>query len=563
LSTLDPFTAEIIRHKLLSVAKQIEINITRTAYSPLVYEVKDYAVGIVDGEGRLIAESGGGIPLFVADALGVGVRDGLAVHGRANIHPGDVLISNHAGTLGQHLNNVIMYTPVFAGGALAGFMAIIVHWIDVGGSTIGSAAPTGTTEIFQEGFQFRSIKLWSRGQRVDDIYRTIELNTRLPRMLFGDIEAQLAGCLLGRDLVAALVERYSLEAFRAAIELIWARAETVARNAIRAIPDGAYAASSFLDDDGYRRGEPVPIAVEVRVHGDELTVDLSGVAGERKGAMNSGRFGGAVTAARLAFKYLCAPFEPANDGLYRPLHLEIPDGTFLSASATAPMSKYSFPLPTVIDTIVKALVPALPHAVAAGHHANFAMHGFSGRDPVSGEVFFALNGLPGGWGAGDGFDGPGPYKTMSHGDTQEVPVEVQEALFPVRVERLALCTDSGGAGTYRGGLGVEKVVTALAPLVAAMGFERTKCAPWGIRGGGDGAVPSVALVRNGSEPVDGTFGEFALVAGDRLEMRTAGGGGYGDPQARERSSVERDVRLGYVSPAAAREVYGATSLACP
>ena len=557
MSHVDPITAEIIRHRFLSISKQIELNITRTAYSPLIYEYKDYAVGIVDHEGRLIAESGGGIPLFVADALGVGVRDGIAVHGRDGIKPGDVLISNHAGTMGQHLNNVIMYTPVFADdGELIAFMAIIVHWIDIGGWAVGSAAPIGTTSIFQEGIQFRAVKLWAEGRRVSDMYRTIELNSRFPRMLLGDIESQLAGCLLGRDMIRAVVDKYSLASVRAAVELMWRRSESAAREAIAAIPDGIYEAASYLDDDGCDRGKSVPIRVIVRVAGDRMTIDLSGVADELRGSINSGRFGGATTAARIAFKYLCASNEPSNDGSYRPLHVEIPDGKFLSAGGTAAMSMYSTPLPTVIDTILKAMVPAMPEQAAGGHHGNFGALAFEGRNPKTGELYMALSGNHGGWGASAGHDGPGPYKTMSHGDTQDVPVEAMEQLYPLRFERYEVRPDSGGAGEFRGGTGLEKVIAVLAPGRVQLNFERGGCAPWGVMGGRDAAPSITYLERRNAKPEVVMKDYLAIGAGDRLRIISAGGGGYGDPASRHPERVAQDVRDGYVSPQGAHEHYG-------
>ena len=336
VGAVNPITAEIIRHALLSIPNQIDVNITRTAYSPLVYEYKDYAVGIVDPEGRLISQSSGGIPLFVANALGTAVNDGVLIHGRDGIEPGDVIFSNHAGTLGQHLNNVVMYTPVFIGAELVAFMCVLVHWIDVGGMVVGSCAPVGPTEIFQEGIQYRSVKLWSRGKPMKDVYRIIENNTRFPRMLLGDIESQLAGCLMGRDLIAGVVEKYGLATTRGAVEIMWKRSEAAARAAIRKIPDGVYRASSFLDNDGVELEKKMVLDVVVRVEGDEMTVDFSGICDQVKGPINSGREGGAVTAARIAFKYIAAPDEPGNDGSFRPLHVVIPDGKFLSASGTAP-----------------------------------------------------------------------------------------------------------------------------------------------------------------------------------------------------------------------------------
>ena len=556
VGAVNPITAEIIRHALLSIPNQIDINITRTAYSPLVYEYKDYAVGIVDRDGRLISQSQGGIPLFVANALGTAVADGIAVHGRDGIEPGDVIFSNHAGTLGQHLNNVVMYTPVFAGTECVAFMAVLVHWIDVGGMVVGSCAPVGPTEIYQEGIQYRSIKLWSRGKPVKDVYRIIEYNTRFPRMLLGDIESQLAGCLLGRDLIAGVITKYGLTSVRAAVELMWQRSESAARAAIRKIPDGVYRASSFLDNDGVELDKPLVLDVEVRVAGDEMTVDFSGIAAQVKGPINSGREGGAVTAARIAFKYLAAPDEPANDGSFRPLHVVIPDGKFLSAAPDAPMGMYSAPLPTVIDTVVKALVTAAPEHVAAGHHGNFCIHSLAGHDPRTGEPFYNLSAADGGWGASLGHDGPAHYKTMSHGDTLDIPIEVQEALYPLRIERLSIRPDSAGAGEWRGGIGLEKVITPLASCRVHVLNERVGCPPWGILGGGDGAAPSISIERPDQKPQEVRKANIPIEPGERVRVLTSGGGGYGDPLRRDTAQVAADVRRGYVTSEAAVRLYG-------
>ena len=211
---IDPISLEIIRHGLVAIPNEIDANITRTAFSPLVYEYKDFATGLVDPEGRLVAQGKGSIPIFVANALGNAVRDGLEIYGLDDIHDGDVIISNHAGTLGQHLNNVVMYTPVFVGpdrDELFGFMCVLVHWIDIGGSSVGSCSASDATEIFQEGIQYRTVKLWQRGVRNDEIYRIVEYNTRFPTMVLGDLDAQLAGTLAGREKVQTLTDRYGAQ----------------------------------------------------------------------------------------------------------------------------------------------------------------------------------------------------------------------------------------------------------------------------------------------------------------------------------------------------------------
>ena len=244
--SVDPITLEVIHHGLVSITNQIDANIKRTAFSPYIYEYNDFAVGLVGAEGQLVAQCTGGMPPFVADSVGMAVRDGLKIYGRERLHHGDVVVCNHAAVQGQHLNNTVMYTPIYAGperATLIGFFAINVHWIEIGG------IQTRSTDIFMEGLQLRSIKLWSKGEPIEEVYRIIENNTRLPLELMGDIAAQLAGCLLGRDLTAALADRYGIATFDRAVEIILDQSEAAARAFIRGMPDGVYTTETFLDND--------------------------------------------------------------------------------------------------------------------------------------------------------------------------------------------------------------------------------------------------------------------------------------------------------------------------
>src|SRR5262245_16375037 len=210
---IDPITLEVIRHGLVSITNQIDANIKRTAFSPYIYEYNDFAVGLTDADGKLIAQCTGGMPPFVADSVGMAVRDGLAIYGRDRLHHGDIVLCNHAAVQGQHLNNTVMYTPIRPGpDRCTGFFAINVHWIDIAGAVPHSP------DIFGEGLQLRSIKLWKQGEPVEEVYRIIESNTRQPTELLGDIAAQLAGCLYGRDLVAELVGKYGIATFERAVE---------------------------------------------------------------------------------------------------------------------------------------------------------------------------------------------------------------------------------------------------------------------------------------------------------------------------------------------------------
>jgi N-methylhydantoinase B len=550
--SVDPITLEVIRHGVISAAKQVDANITRTAFSPYIYEYKDYAVGLVNVDGSLIAQNTGGMPIFVADAVGMAVRDGLNVYGLERLNQGDVIACNHAAVQGQHLNNVVMYTPIFgdtAGTVLIGFFAINMHWIDIGGSVPRS------TDIFMEGLQFRSIKLMKKGEAVEEVFRIIENNTRFPAELMGDIAAQLSGCLTGRDLVAGLAAKYGIATFERAVATILNQTEALVRERIRRIPDGTYTADATLDSDGVS-DEPLQIKIKIIVAGDEVTVDYSGLPGQVVGCINAGYYGGGRTTARVAFKYLIAPDEPANEGMFRPLKLILPPRTLLSAEPTAPMGNYNRCFPIVIDASIRAFEKALPERVAGGHFGHFASLRFMGRRP-DGAPLDSIDGGWGGWGAGFDHDGSGPFRTMAHGDSRIIPIELQEAIYPFAVEELSLWQDSGGAGKFRGGLGIRKVYRMREPCNLRVDFDRRNCPPWGTQGGKAAPGGSVTVVKSSGERTQlFKTKAYPLAPGDIVIMEVGGGGGYGPPDQRSRVAVLNDIRAGYVSAGAAETEYG-------
>jgi len=415
-----------------------------------------------------------------------------------------------------------------------------------------------SSDIFMEGLQLRSIKLWSKGEPIEEVYRIIENNTRQPAELMGDISAQLAGCLLGRDLTAVLADRYPIAMFERAIKLILDQSEAAARAFIREMPDGIYTAQTFLDDD--RAGdEPLPIKVMAIVVGDELTIDYSQIAGQARGPINSGWFGGGQTTARVAFKYLLGADELANEGTFRPLKLVLPPGTILSAEPTAPMGNYSTPFPTVIDTVIKAFAQALPERVPGSHFGTHSGVRFYGKR-ADGSFFGTHDSGHGGWGAGATHDGGGPFRTMAHGDTRIIPLELQEATLPIRIEEFSLREDSGGAGTFRGGLGFRKIYRILEPCMLQTNLDRTKFPPEGAQGG-KGAMPGgFTLIdgRTGERRLIGKEKGLALKPGDLVCVETGGGGGYGPPSERRIDAIQRDLDGGYVSRAAAERDYAIT-----
>ncbi len=555
--TFDPITLEVIRQDLVSIPNQIDKNIVRTAFSAFISEYKDYSVGIVDAEGALISQSRGSLAIFVANALGTAVRDGLQVYGAENIRPGDVILSNHAGTLGQHLNNVVMYTPVHVGPEkrLIAFFCVLMHWIDIGGMMVGSCSSTVATEIFQEGLHLRTVRVVNEGKRNDELFRVIQYNTRFPEMLMGDIDAQLGGCDMGRQLVAELADRYGFDAFAAAIRQMWDHSEALVRSALAAAQPGEYEAFSYLDNDGIQMDQTVPVGVKVRLDREHIVVDFNGVSEQRAGPFNAGRNGGAVAAARIALKYMFTPGQPVNEGDFRALVVDIPDGKFISAVGTGALGSSGNMIPTVVDTVMHALAKAFPDRAAAAHHGTYGVHAFHGIDSRTGRHFYNLDTICGGWGATATMDGFGPSRSNAHGDTGNVPIEMQERGCPYQFESYAMRTDSGGPGQHRGGLGVVKIYRIYGPCRVNLKIDRTKCRPWGIEGGFE-AVPSEVEIRRVDGRVDWPLkGDHALAPGDVVIVRTAGGGGYGPPAKRDPHLVARDVLLGYVSPESARDVY--------
>jgi N-methylhydantoinase B len=372
----------------------------------------------------------------------------------------------------------------------------------------------------------------------------------------GDIAAQLAGCLLGRDLTAELANKYGIEIFHCAVERILDQSEAAARAFISGMADGVYSTDTYLDND--RSSDvPVPIKVKVIVAGDEITVDYSEIAEQAKGPINSGYYGGGQTTARVAFKYLLGSFEMANEGTFRPIKLILPPGKLLSADPTAPMFMYPTPFPTVIDAVIKALENALPERVPGGHFGTHTGVRFYGRRP-DGSFFDTHDSGHGGWGAWATHDGAGPFRTMAHGDTRIIPLELQESLMPFRIEEFSLREDSAGAGRFRGGLGFRKTYRIVAPCNLGTNLDRTLCPPWGVQGGKEAEPGRITVVQaaTGRRVRADKENAYRLDPGDLVCVETGGGGGYGPPAERALDLIQRDLDAGYVSVAAAERDYG-------
>lgn len=550
---VDPVTLEVVRCALVAYCDEMAAALRRTAYNPMIFEVQDYCVGLVDTAGDLIAQNLGGLPIFLAD-LGVSVADGIRRYGLDGFEPGDAIVMNYPYVAGQHLNNVVVYTPVFVDGRPVAFPAVRAHWVDIGGSRIGFGS-TATTDIYAEGLQLRSIKVLKGGVWDDDVMQIIKDNIRIPESSLGDLRAAIAACRLGERRLTELAGRYGFDTVSAAITEMRDQSERLSRNAVSRMTDGEYRASSWMDNDGQVLDRPVRLDIRVVVAGDELTVDFSDIAEQVSGPLNSGESGG-VAAARVAFKTLTLPTHPVDEGAFRNLKVILPKGKLLNANPPAALGQWSISLPTVVDTIVKALAPAVAGRVPAAHKGDMSGFTFYGVNERTGNRFVCLNINGGGWGGRPSGDGPSGCVSVCQGDVRNIPVEIQETRYPLVFARHALRADSGGAGRHRGGLGLEVTVQPQQAMFTNIANERTTCPPWGVGGGLPGAVNDTVVV-----PPDGAATHVKKHTGLRLEpgttvtFRTAGGGGWGNPVERPARQVAEDVVDGFVTREQARSVY--------
>jgi N-methylhydantoinase B len=549
----DPVTTEIIRNGVLAVTEEMKTNLMRTAYNIIIYEALDFTVGIFTPQGETVS-IGIGLPMFIR-GMAATVKAKIAHFGPDGIKPGDIYVTNDAYLTGSHLNHMTFTLPIFADSELVGFACCMAHWIDIGG-TLGGM----TTDIYSEGLQLPILKYQSEGRVSTDIEEIIKMNVRMPARAMGDLRAQVTAVKTGEKRFAELIGRYGKDAVLQSIAAIMDHSEAESREQTLSIPDGIYEAESYMDDDGIDIGKPIPIRVKVIVKGDEMTIDLSDISSQVRGFYNSGVTTGHAC-AQVAFKCLTSPTGyPINDGSFRNLTSIVPMGKVVSAERPAPMRWWmTFPM-TVVDTVFKALEPAIPHRVIAGHHADLIVVMFHGINPRTKEFFIGNFGpLGGGWGAKLTEDGQNGVVCINDGDTHNSPNEQVEAKFPVLVESNSLIQDSGGPGKHRGGLGIERIVQARTNIIVNTQIDRVHCKPWGLGGGDDAHGNSVALRLEGEWKKDFPNAKVLtaqLKEGEAFCLRSGGGGGFGPAIERPAEQVAADVKQGYVSVAAANKAYG-------
>ncbi|HEY2532249.1 MAG TPA: hydantoinase B/oxoprolinase family protein [Xanthobacteraceae bacterium] len=550
--SVDPVTVEIIRNGLTAVTEEMKTNLMRTAYNLIIYEALDFTVGLFTTQGDTIS-IGLGLPMFIR-GMAETVKAKIKHFAQEGIHPGDILITNDGYITGSHLNHVTLTMPYFHGGKLVAFGCCMAHWLDIGG-----ARGIVTTDIYSEGLQIPMLKYRRAGLVNQDIIDIIRINCRLPDFAMGDLRAQVTALTTGERRFTELVERYGAEEVSASVAAIMDQTEAEARANTLSIPDGTYEAESFMDDDALDVGRHIPLRVKVIVKGDRMTIDLSEVSNQVRGFFNSGPATG-IACAQVAYKCLTTPtFYPLNEGSFRSLDIIMPPGKVISAARPAPLQNWmSFPQ-TVIDTVFKALAPAIPDRTIAGHHADLVIANVMGISPQGYFFVTHLGPVGGGWGAKSSEDGVSVTVCINDGDTHNTPSEQVEAKYPLLIERYELRPDSGGAGRTRGGLGADYAVTALCAMQLNSKIERKFCRPWGLYEGLCGDGNSISLRVDGKwkdNPPNAKLAGQRLKAGDGFMIRSGGGGGFGDPKLRPVERVAADVVEGYVSAEAARRDYG-------
>lgn len=548
---IDPITLEVIRNGLASIADEMALIVMRSAYSPVVRDIMDYSTGLCDAQGRVIAQ---GLTLPIQLCSFPRVMRFIREKFGDTLVPGDVLITNDPyGGGGQHLPDVYVLKPIFHGGALAGFAATVAHHTDLGGIVPGSVA-IYATEIQQEGLRIPLMKLHDAGRPNQSLLDLIAANSRQPTEVLGDLRAQLAACATAERGLVGLLDRYGRAELDRYVEALHDHAEAMMRQTIRELPDGVYVAEDFLDGVG-DTPEPIRIRATVTIAGDTIDIDFTGTSGQVAASINC-PISLPESSAFTAIRCIARADIPNCEGYFRPITVRAPEGCLLNPVYPAACGARGVVGYRVFDAILQALAQAVPERAMGGSEGGPYLLAAGGQ--WQGRAFVLNEMLVGTWGARadrDGVEGiSNPAANLSN-----QPVEMIEAEMPVEVTAYGLAEDSGGPGTFRGGLGFVREFRFLKDMSFNLRGDRRDHPPFGLEGGQPGA-PSAHLLLRGDGSAESLptmpMRGFPARAGDRFRLIGAGGGGYGPALKREPARVLADVVAGKVSVAGAARDYG-------
>ena len=556
---VDPVTLAVIQAGLQQVCDEMDLTFSRAAFSPVIAEADDRSDGIYAAEdGALIAQGARGLPVFVG-TMQFSTRHLVAriASGETSApEPGDIYIVNDPYLGGTHLMDVRFAMPFWRDGRIFCWLSNTGHWPDTGGMVPGGFSASAISAE-QEGLRLPPVKLFKRGVLDREIWQIICSNIRVADQRIGDVNAQASALIVGAERLGLLLDRYGDATVAAAIAEMRAIAARQMRAHLAAVPDGRYVARAIVDSDGVVN-EPLVIALSLEKAGEGVVFDFTGSSAPCAGPMNSVR-ATTVSAVYLAMRHVF-PDVPLSAGAFEPFEIRGIEGTFLDAHYPRPVSGCAAEVSQrIAEAVFAALVQAIPErvpAAPAGTSGNFAL---GGHDPETGRDFVMYQISGGGYGGNADHDGLS-NGCSTIGISKAPPIEIMEQRFPVLYRRYALHEGSGGAGRQRGGFGVDYEVELLRGQArASFVMDHGRVGPQGALGGGDGAVNRVEVIRDGQVMVPEHLSkaqDIPLAPGDRVRVRTPGGGGYGPAAERDPEAVAEDVRLGRYGPEAARRLFG-------
>jgi len=562
---VDTVTLNIIHNALTNIASEMALVMLKTSYSTIFNEGLDFTTVLLDREGDLIAEKN--YTPSMMGAIPHTVKWAVDEKGLDHFHPGDVLVHNDCYRGGCHLPEHMMMRPIYIGDRLFGFAGNIGHVAEIGGKAPGSFA-ADATDIYQEGLRLPPVKLINRGEYVEDVWRIVLANHRTPRNTWGDFHAMIGSLATAERRMQELCERYPIELIEEATAELKNYSERRLRAEIAELPDGEYAASMLVEDDGVT-ADPFEVKVNIVIRGDEIIADFTGTSPQVRGPMNCT----VVVVASAVYNAVFSMTDPhslipRNSGCYRPIKFIAPAGSVVNVVHPGPCVGGNTDLqPKLIDLLFKAFSLALPEKVAAatgGSSSNFL---FGGTHPETGAYYTNYHFDGHGTGGTAQKDGNNAEITR-HSNCRNTPVEVFEGRYPFRTLEYRMMPDSGGAGEHRGGLSTTRTLEVVADeITLSCLFDRAKIPGWGIFGGESGGLSQLRVKRVGDNVFisfmeayhtisPSKFTNILLKRGDIVRYVTPGGGGYGDPYLRDPEAVLTDVENGWVSLDAARNLYG-------
>jgi N-methylhydantoinase B len=550
MSAIDPITFAVVKSALDTIVDDMAYTVMRTARSPIVRDVLDYSATICDAAGQIVAQA-----KTVALHLGA-VPDAIAEVLRryeGDFHDGDVIIMNDPYAGGMHLPDIFMFVPFFYEGRLQGFSVVVAHHCDMGGRVPGSNA-SDSTEIYQEGLRIPPLKLFERGKPNRQLHELITVNVRVPDLVLGDLDAQLATCRMGAREYLKLVERHGEAGMRTYVDALLDYAEGLTRDAIRRWPKGSYSFTDHIDGDGFS-DDSIPIKVTITVGDGEIFVDYAGSSPQVRGAINS-TLSYVKSASYLSIRCVLDADVPNNSGVFRCIKVTAPEGSVLNPRLPAAVAARALTGYRVVDTMMGCLAQIVPDRVPAAGEGGNTVVCIGGWDRETREPFILVDMINGAWGGRpdkDGIEGiTNPSQNMSN-----MPVETLEARYPVRIEEYGYLPDSCGAGKYRGGVGLVRQFRLLAPeAMLQLRSDRHKHKPFGL-GGGEAAAGNRNILNPGRDARElPSKVTMTIHAGDVIRHEQSGGGGFGDPLARDPALVARDVADGKITAGFARERHG-------